>query len=72
MFLPAAQITVRFKSWAFLLAIGSNGVFFPFDSNSEAKEVIVLKGGRMLKATRENVKAKKWPKQFFADYTKKK
>ena len=43
-----------------------------FDSNSEAKEVIVLKGGRMLKATRENVKAKKWPKQFFADYTKKK
>lgn len=43
-----------------------------FDSNSEAEEVIVIKGGRMLTTTRANVRAKKWAKRFYTDYTKKK
>ena len=52
-----------------MLAVDIRGYF---NANPEVQEVIVLKGGRMLPVTRKNVSAKKWPKRFCGDYTKKK
>lgn len=50
----------------------ANDIKYYFDSNPEAKEVLVLKGGKMLTTTRTGINDKKWIKRFYEDYTKKK